>query len=44
MDREGVTVCITAYKSKDYIKECLEINSNSGIIVMKIILYMVVIK
>ena len=24
MDREGVTVCITAYKSKDYIKECLD--------------------
>ena len=24
MNREGVTVCITAYKAKDYIKECLD--------------------
>ena len=24
MNREGVTICITAYKAKDYIKECLD--------------------
>ena len=24
MNREGVSVCITAYKAKDYIKECLD--------------------